>query len=61
MYPANASTAELELGKRMNREEAENLVDDLYRKTPERWDGRVSDLLPGLVWCWVEGRKRDRR
>ena len=37
-----ATSTGLELGKRMGRGEAKNLVDRLYRKTLERWDERVS-------------------
>ncbi len=42
MGPAINSAPKLELGKKMDREEAKALVDDLYRKTLARWDDRVN-------------------
>ena len=42
MSTGMTTATRLELGKKMNREEAKSLVDELYRKTLERWDERVN-------------------
>ena len=42
MSSPTASRTDLELGKKMSREEAKTLVDGLYRKTLARWDERVN-------------------
>ena len=42
MSPAINSTPRLELGKKMDREEAKALVEELYRKTLARWDERIN-------------------
>ena len=50
MELAEANPVRLELGKKMEPQEAKNLVDALYRKVLERWEQRVngSAFMQGL-------------